>query len=115
MMRCVECGTKAGKHHIIFKGNKSIIVYLPINELELCNLCHKKIHKDKEMDLKYKKILLNKLRSLFPNEYYDLESIKKLLKLSNMQLKIFSNNVKLSEFGYTSNDIIIYFNNNYIY
>lgn len=37
---CHECSAKAGKHHIVFKGSKSIIVYLPVNEINLCKKVH---------------------------------------------------------------------------
>jgi hypothetical protein len=104
----MECKSKAGKHHIIFKGNKSIIVYLPINEVDLCKQCHIKIHSDKDMDYKYKAILQARLQKLLPCEYYCLNSVKSILKLNNLQTKVFSKNVHPYKNGYKSCEIIKY-------
>ena len=108
MPSCHECNTKAGKHHIIFRGNKSIIVYLPINEIYLCNKCHKKIHSNKSMDNRYKCLLQKRLEKLFPEQYYSLEEIKTLLKLNYIQTKMLEKHVKSDPNGYNSSDVIKY-------
>ncbi len=105
---CHECNTKAGKHHIIFKGSKSIIVYLPINEINLCKKCHKKIHSNKAMDDRYKCLLQTRLEKLLPERHYSLEEIKRLLKLKYNQAKLLAKHVQSVDIGYSSDDVIKY-------
>lgn len=105
---CHECSTKAGKHHIVFKGSKSIIVYLPINEINLCKKCHKEIHLNKAMDYRYKCLLQTRLKSLFPEQHYNLEEIKRLLKLKHIQAKLLARHVQSEDSGYSSDDVIKY-------
>lgn len=108
MLICTECKTKAGKHHIISKGSKSIIVYMPINEIYLCKKCHKEIHSNKDMDYKYKTMLQTKLKNLLPDKYYSLEEIKDILGLNNLLGNILRSHVFSDENGYKSTELIKY-------
>jgi hypothetical protein len=108
MLICEECKSKAGKHHVVFKGNKSIIIYLPINEINLCKKCHKEIHCNKDMDYRYKVMLQSKLQSLLPDEYYNLEELKSILQLNNLLIKILAKHIHEGDNGYKSTDIVRY-------
>lgn len=108
MPKCVTCGCKAGKHHIVFKGSKTIIVYLPINEVDLCKKCHEEVHKNRDMDRKYKSILQKKLESMFSQEYYDVNDIKNILKINRYQLKVLLKNVNPQGGGCSSGEVIKY-------
>jgi hypothetical protein len=108
MLICAECKSKAGKHHIISKGSKSIIVYMPINEINLCKSCHKKIHSSKEMDCTYKAMLQKKLQNLLPDKFYSLNDLRRILKLNNLLTKLLAKHVYSGENGYNTADIINY-------
>lgn len=108
MPTCYECNSKAGKHHILFKGSKSILVYLPINEMALCKKCHKEAHLNKSVDRKYKCLLQTKLQNLLPDKYYSLEDLKAILALNVLQTKILAARVPKNEKGYNPRDVIRY-------
>lgn len=108
MLTCTECNSKAGKHHIVYKGSKSIIVYMPINEIDLCKRCHREIHTNKLMDYKYKALLQTKLQKLLPDKFYSLDALKKILQLDKLRANILARHIHLDENGYDSFEIIKY-------
>ena len=108
MLKCYECNKKAGKHHIVFKGSKTIIIYMSINEIPLCKSCHHQLHRNKDMDIKYKLLLQNKLRNLFANEYYNLYEIKSILRISSYQLQSLDKAISKHSVTYSQEEIIKY-------
>lgn len=107
MNRCIICGEQGERHHIVYKNQGGIDI--PTNYIYLCSIHHRGEegpHKNREMDLKLKKDMQEKLFDILIKDYYNLEEIAKLLKVNPMQLKIVSKDFKQYKLGYKKIEVI---------
>lgn len=107
MNKCVVCGKPGDTHHIIHKDEGGL--EYPLNRICLCDHHHRGQsgpHRDPEIDLQYKQALQNKLQSLFSEEFYRKEEIRKKAELSNSLLRTLVKTLKRYKEGYRRIDII---------
>lgn len=107
MSECVICGKQGEKHHIVYKNQGGLDI--PINYIFLCDYHHRSLegpHKNREIDIKYKKLVQNKLINILKNDFYDMEEVAKILGINPMQARILSNEIKKYKLGYKKMDII---------
>lgn len=107
MNKCVVCGKPGDTHHIIHKDEGGL--EYPLNRIYLCDHHHRGLsgpHRDPEIDLQYKRALQNKLQSLFSEDFYRKEEIRKKAELSNSLLRTLVKTLKRYKEGYRRIDII---------
>lgn len=82
MEKCAVCGSPYGElHHIVFRSQSKHMINIDTNFMYLCNEHHRgnnSPHRDRNIDLKYKKQLQDKLLELFPESYIGVEQLKRL-------------------------------------
>lgn len=108
-MFCEICSKKADVHHIIHKNEGGLDFEL--NFKYLCPTHHRGKfgpHRNKIIDFKYKLELQTKLFSLLSKNFYTLEEIISLLKLSNTSSKKLKKLLKLYKEGYKKEEIIAF-------
>lgn len=81
---CLICGHPyPEEHHVVFRGQQSALISCPHNKIPLCYEHHRGKngpHMNRKIDLKYKKQLQFRLKSLFSHkEYYTEEETKRIL------------------------------------
>lgn len=105
---CAECGRiHAEKHHIIFKSQGGLDFTL--NYKNLCFEHHKGNlgpHRNKKIDLEYKRELQAKLKNKLSKEYYTENELVKILELNKTQAKKICKKFPLYKEGYKAEDII---------
>ncbi|KYH29848.1 MULTISPECIES: HNH endonuclease [Clostridium] len=107
MSQCVICGEQGEKHHIVYKSQGGLDI--PMNYIFLCPYHHRGLdgpHKNRKIDLKYKRMLQNNIMNVLKNDFYTLEEISKVLEINPFQTKILSNEIKRYKLGYKRIDII---------
>ena len=82
---CIVCNRPdAEGHHIVFRKQQQEMIECPLNKIYLCYEHHKGNsgpHLNREIDLKYKRELQEKLQELFDKEYYSEDEIKIMLMI----------------------------------
>ena len=82
---CIVCNRPdAESHHIVFRGQQLAMINCHLNKIDLCCEHHKGNsgpHLNREIDLKYKKELQERLQELFYKEYYSEDEIKIMLMI----------------------------------
>lgn len=108
MYLCEICNSPADIHHIIHRSEGGFDIEL--NYMYLCPTHHRgKLgpHHCREVDLRYKLDLQNKLFDLLKKEYYSFKELAVVLNVSNNMLKRITKDLKLYKEGYRKLDIII--------
>lgn len=109
-MNCKVCDkNNAECHHIVFRSQCKQMIDIDLNKIYLCNSHHttgnNSPHKNKETDLRYKKILQAELFTLF-NEYEEIPAIKSKLKTTLTNTLNIVKTLKLYDKGYKREDIV---------
>ncbi|AYD39919.1 HNH endonuclease [Clostridium fermenticellae] len=107
MFKCEVCGKEADKHHIVYRSQGG--VDFPINFKYLCPEHHRGKngpHKNRQLDLKYKLELQEKLEKILVKEFYTIDELVTLLKINKGMLKRLLREYKLYKEGYKKADII---------
>lgn len=108
MYLCQICNSSADIHHIIHRSEGGFDIEL--NYMYLCPTHHRgKLgpHHCKEVDLRYKLDLQNKLFDMLKKEYYSFKELAIVLNVSKNTLKRITKNLKLYKEGYKKLDIIL--------
>lgn len=106
-MFCEICGKKADVHHIVHRNEGGLD--FDFNFKYLCPTHHRGKfgpHKNKIIDFKYKLELKNKLYTTLSKEFYSLNDIISILKLSNSSSKKLKKVLKRYKEGYKTEDLI---------
>ncbi|WP_294154264.1 HNH endonuclease signature motif containing protein [uncultured Clostridium sp.] len=107
MALCEICNAPADIHHIVHRSEGGFDIKL--NYKYLCPYHHRGKygpHHSKEVDLRYKLDLQNKLYEMLPKEYYYFKELSLVLNIPNNTLKRITKNLKLYKEGYKKADII---------
>lgn len=107
MFKCEVCGKQADKHHIVYRSQGGID--FPINFRYLCPEHHRGKngpHKNRQLDLKYKLEMQEKLEKILSKEFYTIDELVTLLKINKGMLKRLLKEYKLYKEGYRRLDII---------
>lgn len=107
MPLCEICNAPADIHHIVHRSEGGLDIEL--NYKYLCPKHHRGKngpHHSKEIDLKYKLELQNKLFYILKKEYYSFKEIASELNIPNNTLKRITRNLKIYKEGYRKIDII---------
>lgn len=108
---CSVCGRPYSElHHIVFRSQAIYMKEVKLNHKYLCIEHHKgndSPHKNKQVDLKYKKELQKKLFDLFHKEYYTVEEIGELLGISELGAYRIVKTLKLYKEGYGRVDLVV--------
>lgn len=107
MALCEICNAPADIHHIVHRSEGGFDIKL--NYKYLCPYHHRGKygpHHSKEIDLRYKLDLQNKLYEMLPKEYYYFKELSLVLNIPNNTLKRITKNLKLYKEGYKKADII---------
>ena len=92
---CYECKKNCfcEIHHIVEKSHCQFMKNVKFNFLHLCPECHRTgkhaVHKNRQVDLRYKQELQLKLQQTFHNEYYNVHQIKATLDITKSEELIF--------------------------
>ena len=107
MLLCEICNAPADIHHIVHRSEGGLDIEL--NYKYLCPKHHRGKngpHHSKEVDLKYKLELQNKLFSILKKEYYSFKEFASELNIPKNTLKRITKNLKIYKEGYRKIDII---------
>ena len=107
MPLCEICNAPADIHHIVHRSEGGLDIEL--NYKYLCPKHHRGKNgprHSKEVDLKYKLELQNKLFSILKKEYYSFKEIASELNIPKNTLKRITKNLKIYKEGYRKIDII---------
>lgn len=108
--RCIECGAGyAEQHHVIFRSQAKFLEHSNINKIRLCPEHHRgnsSPHRNKKIDLKYKKMLQVKLQNLFSKNYYTLEEIKNKLQITDSAAQKLVKVLPIHKEGYDRIDVV---------
>lgn len=109
---CERCGRNSGIeiHHIIFRSHLKAMANIKINFKYLCSECHRNSnvspHRNREVDLQYKRELQEKLIKLFTEEYYTEVKIRKKLDTTQTEVRKLVSKLNVYKEGYKSQDLI---------
>ena len=111
MKECVICGVQnADLHHIIFRSQASYMSNIKVNFIYLCPKHHRgnlSPHMKRQIDLKHKKMLQDKLQEVFKGkEYYKATDIKERLETTQSEIKKLTKTLKVYKEGYKADEII---------
>lgn len=109
---CICCGKPfAELHHVIFRSQSKVLINAPVNHLYLCYEHHRgdnSPHKNRKVDLQYKKEVQRKLFQMFGDkEYYNKHEIKEKLQVGMNQVDVLTKTIRWHKEGYKSSDIVI--------
>lgn len=108
---CSVCGRPYSElHHIVFRSQAPYMREVKINHKYLCSEHHRgnnSPHRNKEIDVKYKKELQKKLFELFSKEYYTVEEISEILGVTELGAYRIVKTLKVYEKGYERVDLVI--------
>ena len=108
MPLCEICNAPADIHHIVHRSEGGLDIEL--NYKYLCPRHHRGKggpHHCKEVDIRYKLELQNKLLYMLRKEYYSFKELSLELNLPNNALKRITKDLKLYKEGYKKNDVIL--------
>jgi hypothetical protein len=90
---CAVCGGRASEmHHVTKRSAAKNLVHCKLIQVPLCPECHRGrngVHHNRELDLKLKLELQNKLEMLFDKELLTAEEVNDVLELSERCLRGF--------------------------
>lgn len=104
---CEICNAPADIHHIIHRSEGGLDIQL--NYKYLCPYHHRGKygpHHCKEVDLRYKLNLQNKLFDVLKKDYYSFKELALQLNIPKNTLKRITKNLKLYKEGYKKSDVI---------
>lgn len=107
MLSCEICNAPADIHHIVHRSEGGFDIEL--NYKYLCPYHHRGKygpHHSKEIDLRYKIDLQNKLYEILTKDYYYFRELSQILNIPNNTLKRITKDLKLYKEGYKKSDII---------
>ncbi|OOM11348.1 HNH endonuclease [Clostridium saccharobutylicum] len=107
MALCEICNAPADIHHIIHRSEGGLDIQL--NYKYLCPYHHRGKygpHHCKEVDLRYKLDLQNKLFDVLKKDYYSFKELALQLNIPKNTLKRITKNLKLYKEGYKKSDVI---------
>lgn len=116
MPLCEICNAPADIHHIVYRSEGGLDIEL--NYKYLCPKHHRGKygpHHCKEVDLKYKLELQNKLFYILQKEYYSFKEIAHELNIPKNTLKRITRDLKIYKEGYKKIDIITKIMGNKLY
>ena len=102
MPLCEICNAPADIHHIVHRSEGGLDIELNYNHRGKCGP-----HHCKEVDIRYKLELQNKLLYMLRKEYYSFKELSLELNLPNNALKRITKDLKLYKEGYKKNDVIL--------
>lgn len=108
MSLCEICNAQADIHHIVHRSEGGFDIEL--NYKYLCPYHHRGKygpHHCKEVDIRYKIELQNKLFDLLKKDYYSFKELALELNIPNNTLKRITKDLKLYKEGYKKSDIIL--------
>lgn len=108
MSLCEICNTQADIHHIVHRSEGGFDIEL--NYKYLCPYHHRGKygpHHCKEVDIRYKLDLQNKLFDILKKDYYSFKDLSLKLDIPNNKLKRITRDLKLYKEGYKKSDIIL--------
>ncbi|AAK79889.1 hypothetical protein BJV85_002066 [Clostridium acetobutylicum] len=108
---CQVCGKAYGieKHHVVFRSQASYMVKIKQNLIYLCTEHHKGNngpHKNRKIDLGYKKALQSKYYEMLPKSHYTVEKLAEVLECSIPQAAHICKVIKLEKEGYSKEQIV---------
>ncbi len=107
MSLCEICTAEADIHHIVHRSEGGFDIEL--NYKYLCPFHHRGKygpHHTKEIDLRYKLDLQNKLFDILRKNYYPFKELALKLNIPRNTLKRITKNLKLYKEGYKNSDVI---------
>ena len=107
MSLCEICNTEADIHHIVHRSEGGLDIEL--NYKYLCPSHHRGKygpHHSKEVDLRYKLDLQNKLFHTLKKDYYSFKELASELNIPKNTLKRITKTLKLYKEGYKKSDVI---------
>lgn len=107
MSLCEICNAEADIHHIVHRSEGGFDIEL--NYKYLCPSHHRGKygpHHSKEVDLRYKLDLQNKLFCLLKKDYYSFKELAAHLNIPQNTLKRITKNCKLYKEGFKKSEII---------
>lgn len=107
MSLCEICNAQADIHHIVHRSEGGFDIEL--NYKYLCPYHHRGKygpHHCKEVDIRYKLDLQNKLFELLKKDYYSFKDLSLNLNIPNNTLKRITKDLKLYKEGYKKSDVI---------
>lgn len=97
------------KHHIIFRSHGGLNIEM--NYLHLCpehhNMSSNSIHRNREMDLKFKRELQERYFKLFCEDKYNIKQIARLLNTTTAHIEKNFKKVQADPDGYIAKEDII--------
>lgn len=108
---CQVCQSAYGieKHHVVFRSQAPYMTKIKQNLIYLCGEHHRgnnSPHKNRKIDLKYKKALQDKYYEMLPKSYYTVEQLAEVLECSIQQAMHICKVIKLEKEGYAKDQII---------
>ena len=107
MSLCEICNAEADIHHIVHRSEGGFDIEL--NYKYLCPSHHRGKygpHHSKEVDLRYKLDLQNKLFNILKKDYYSFKELASELNIPKNTLKRITKTLKLYKEGYKTSDVI---------
>jgi len=104
---CEICNAEADIHHIVHRSEGGLDIEL--NYKYLCPSHHRGKygpHHSKEVDLRYKLDLQNKLFNILKKDYYSFKELASELNIPKNTLKRITKALKLYKEGYKKSDVI---------
>jgi len=104
---CEICNTEADIHHIVHRSEGGFDIEL--NYKYLCPSHHRGKygpHHSKEVDLRYKLDLQDKLFNILKKDYYSFKELASELNIPKNTLKRITKTLKLYKEGYKKSDVI---------
>lgn len=108
MSLCEICNAEADIHHIVYRSEGGFDIEL--NYKYLCSSHHRGKygpHQSKEVDLRYKLDLQNKLYDILKKDYYSFKELVLELNIPKNTLKRITKNLKLYKEGYKKSELIL--------
>ncbi|PRR85530.1 hypothetical protein CLLU_14510 [Clostridium luticellarii] len=111
---CVNCGSTRllQKHHVIHRSECGALIHCKKNLVYLCRKCHTEetyaVHQKNghELDIKLKLEFQNWLESVFTEDRYTLDEIRKKLDISKDAARSLSKLMDIDRGAYCREDII---------
>lgn len=108
MSLCEICNAQADIHHIVHRSEGGFDIEL--NYKYLCPYHHRGKfgpHHCKEVDIRYKLDLQNKLFDILKKDYYSFKDLSLNLNIPKNTLKRITRDLKLYKEGYKKSDVIL--------
>ena len=97
------------KHHIVYRSHGGLNINM--NYLYLCpehhNMSANSIHRDREMDLKYKRELQERYFKVFSEDKYNIKQIARILETTTICIERSFKKVQTDPDGYIAKEDII--------